>query len=438
MNGSIPLLVLYGITPDISILLLYTFCQPVFYATHDQHFPSESEERAAFWVGFGEHCGDAMTHKLLYKITQKIIYRSAVRPLTKSNPNHRLTEDGWEASTSKQPSSIIPTIFIRSQQDDADQSHIKPMPEFDPDDLIGRTFLLPPQENGERLRAKVTKKVVGKIEAADGNRIPNINFTLYIGEGKVEELITYNQLLDHLEQADEQDNFMDQDLYRFRAIICHEGPLKATDPNWKGSKWNVQIEWETGEITFEPLSVIAADDPITCAAYAKEKNLYNLDGWKRFRHIINKEKQLTRAINQSKIRQVRHAKKYMFGFLIPRNHTDALEYDQANNNSKWYYATKAELDSMHSYKVFQKHEKALYDKQKKAINAPPGYQKIIVHLIFAVKYDGRHKDRLVADGHLTPEPVESIYSGVVSLRSLKLVVCLGKLNNFELWRADIW
>ena len=68
---------------------------------------------------------------------------------------------------------------------------------------------------------------------------------------------------------------MDQELYRFRAIICHEGPLKATDPNWKGSKCN---EWETGEITFGPLSVIAADDPITCAAYAKEKNLYNLDG----------------------------------------------------------------------------------------------------------------------------------------------------------------
>ena len=85
---------LYGITPDISIMLLYPFYQSVFYATHDQHFPSESEERAAFWVGFGEHCGDAMTHKLLDKITQKIIHRSAVRPLTKSNPTHRLTEDG--------------------------------------------------------------------------------------------------------------------------------------------------------------------------------------------------------------------------------------------------------------------------------------------------------------------------------------------------------
>ena len=437
LNGSIPLLVLYGITPDISIMLLYTFYQPVFYATHDQHFPSESEERAAFWVGFGEHCGDAMTHKVLDKITQKIIYRSAVRPLTKSNPNHRLTEHGGEASTSKQPSSKIPTVFIRSRQDDADPSHIKPMPEFDPDDLIGRTFLLPPQENGERLRAKVTKKVVEEREAADGNRIPNINCILDIGEGKVEELITYNQLLDYLEKADEQDNFMEQELYRFRAIIGHEGPLKATDPNWKGSKRNVQIEWETGETTFEPLSEIAADDPITCAAYAKEKNLYNLDGWKRFRHLIRKEKQLTRAIKQSKIRQVRHAKKYKFGFLIPRNYTEAFELDKANNNSKWYDATKAELNSIHSYQVFQKHEKAQYDKQKKVINAPPGYQKIRVHLIFAVKYDGRHKARLVADGHLTPDPVESIYSGVVSLRNLKLVIFLGKLNNLELWGADI-
>ena len=37
-NGSISLLVLYGTTPDISTMLLYTFYQPVFYATHDQHF----------------------------------------------------------------------------------------------------------------------------------------------------------------------------------------------------------------------------------------------------------------------------------------------------------------------------------------------------------------------------------------------------------------
>ena len=82
INGSIPLLVLYGITPDISIQVLYTFYQPVLYATHDQHFPSESEEQTAFGVGFSEHCGGAMTHEKLNKITQKIIYRCVVQWLT--------------------------------------------------------------------------------------------------------------------------------------------------------------------------------------------------------------------------------------------------------------------------------------------------------------------------------------------------------------------
>ena len=51
--------------PDISIILLYILYQPIFYATHDQHFPSDSEERAGFWVGFDKHCGDSLTHMVL-------------------------------------------------------------------------------------------------------------------------------------------------------------------------------------------------------------------------------------------------------------------------------------------------------------------------------------------------------------------------------------
>ena len=104
LDGKIPLLALTGITPDISIILLFTFYQPVFYATYDQHFPSESEERAGYWVGFGEHCGDAMTHKILDHDTQKIIYRSAVRPKKSSTPNHRIAPHGGEVSASSDPS----------------------------------------------------------------------------------------------------------------------------------------------------------------------------------------------------------------------------------------------------------------------------------------------------------------------------------------------
>ena len=79
LDGKVPLFALTGITSDISVILLSLSTNPVFYAMHDQHFPSEREERAAYWVGFGEQCGDAMTHKLLDHETQKMIYRSAVR-----------------------------------------------------------------------------------------------------------------------------------------------------------------------------------------------------------------------------------------------------------------------------------------------------------------------------------------------------------------------
>ena len=87
-----------------------------------------------------------------------------------------------------------------------------PMPEFDPDSLVGRTFLLPPEENGDRFRAKVTQKVVEIIEDQEGKRVKNINLIMKVGKGKVEEIISYNQLIDCLEDANEQDNVLDQEL----------------------------------------------------------------------------------------------------------------------------------------------------------------------------------------------------------------------------------
>ena len=94
--------------------------------------------------------------------------------------------------------------------------------------------------------------------------------------------------------------------FKFRAITGHPGALKATDPNWKGSKYNVQVEWETGEVTFEPLAVIVAVDPVTCAAYAKQHDLIALD-----QEPYQRDKVLARAIKQSKLRQVRRSQTYM-------------------------------------------------------------------------------------------------------------------------------
>ena len=105
--------------------------------------------------------------------------------------------------------------------------------------------------------------------------------------------------------------------------------------------------------------------------------------------------QYGRAINQTKIRQVRRSATYQFGYLNPRDYKHALELDKINGNSRWYDATKKELDQINEYQVFLEHGIAKYDlKSKRITNAPQGYQKIKVHVVFACKHDGHHKTRL--------------------------------------------
>ena len=255
LGGTAPLGMLYGVSPDISILLLYTFYQPVFYATHNQSYPSASEERAVRWVGFGEHVGDALTHKLLDDDTKKILYRSAVRPSDSAHPRKRLVSDGGESSQTPKP-----IVFVRSRQGNS-QSATKPMAEYNPDHLNGRTFLLPKNEQGERLRATIKRKVIETSKLLDNqhdNAIDMINFHVDVGQGRAEAIISYVQILDHVDHQGPQ-----EDLYKFRAITGHQGPLSSQDENYKGSKYNVLVEWEPWEITEEPLSLMAADDLVT-------------------------------------------------------------------------------------------------------------------------------------------------------------------------------
>ena len=59
------------------------------------------------------------------------------------------------------------------------------------------------------------------------------------------------------------------------------------------------------------------------------------------------------------------------------------------------------MEFIQACKVFQLWDITILDKHKKVMNPPKGYDKIKVHLMFAVKFDERHKARLSADSHLT-------------------------------------
>jgi len=152
------------------------------------------------------------------------------------------------------------------------------------------------QEDGQRFRAKIVK-MIEDHEGSVENNPTRLKFLLSINDDAGQDIITYNQLIDYLARDDECDT-----LWKFRRIISHQGPLNNKHPDYKGSTYNVQVEWETGEITSEPLSIIAADDPVYCAIYARDNNLLDLPGWKRFKSIAKREKKLIRMVNQAKMR----------------------------------------------------------------------------------------------------------------------------------------
>ena len=448
LQGICPVQALEGTTPDISFLLHFSFYEPVYYridsSEPDLNFPSSSNEKKGYWVGFADNQGDSLTWRILTEDTQKIIIRSGVRSALRTTTNQRLASPSGERTTLpfpipySQSQNSLPLApldastpnfehFVKSQTGEDEDNPI-PMANIDIPNLLGRSFLLPPEDNGERHMATV-------IDIDDhGQTLEDIKFKLKINKDQAEEIMSYNQLMDYIQKG--TDAVEDPDsLFKFRDIVAHQGPLESTDPNHKGSKYNVMVEWESGEVTHEPLTLISKDDPITCAVYAKKHDLLDTTGWKHLKRYAKTSKRLIRAVKQSRIRQVRASVRYQHGFQVPKDYNDAMRLDKENGNTHWQGAMDLELTQIHEYKVFKDTGKAKFHNGK--VVTPDGFQKIRVHFVYAVKHDGRFKARLVADGHLTKEPLESIYSGVVSLRSLRMVVFLSQLNNLEIWGADV-
>ena len=88
-----------------------------------------------------------------------------------------------------------------------------------------------------------------------------------------------------------------------------------------------------------------------------------------------------------------------------------MKLDAANGDTKWRDSELLELAQIDEYDTF--------DDRGMNFNPGPEYKKITVHMVYAVKHNGRHKSRLVAGGHLTDTPIDAIYSSVVSLGELR-------------------
>ena len=301
-------------------------------------------------------------------------------------------------------------------------------PGLPPEELPGRTFLMPPEENGDRYRAKIIERI--KLTKEEREKDPDmIKFRCQVGD-QYDDIVAYHDIVDFIEQDDSWDG-----VWKFKRIIRHI-PVKPGDPMYKGCSINLQLEWETGEISQEPLQTkdktgVWNTDPVSVAIYVEENNLQDTKGFKLpgIRKLIKTKKRLIRQANQARLKSFRLTPVWKYGYLVPKDYAQAMELDRRNGNTKWQEAIDKEFAQVDEYDTFI----------DKGFNWNPGgdYTKIRVHLVFDVKHDGRHKARLVAGGHMTPVPLESVYSSVVSLRGIRLLAFIAENNGMDLWATDI-
>ena len=76
---QVPNQVAEGETQDISHIMQFHWLQPVLHLNPTASFP-ETKEEPAFFYGFAENCGDALTFELLLPDMKTRITRSVVRP----------------------------------------------------------------------------------------------------------------------------------------------------------------------------------------------------------------------------------------------------------------------------------------------------------------------------------------------------------------------
>ena len=418
-----------GQQPDISAILAFHWYEPVYYkhyksSSSSPSYPSESSERLGRIVGIAEHKGDCLTFLVLDSVTSRVVARSELRSgLTTTLPNFRsiLPPDGGESS----PKIIQSTTDLAGL--DINPSDLK-MPRFSPDELIGKTFVRT-LDNGNNYKATVLRK----IQDQEAENHSNIKFLIELGDGEFDEIIGYNTLCECIEDLEDEDIEPEEKVWTFKEVLAHQGPLKKSDKDYKGSLYNVKILWDDGSETYEPLEMVIKDDPVTLAAYARKHKLLDQPVWKKLktlaRRLVHDPEGVHHLHYNVMANKLTTGPIYQFGIEVPRNVKHAYELDKKNGNTKWQDAMRDEINSLLDYSTFE---------DKGSIKYLPGYKNIRVHFVFAVKHDLRHKARLVAGGHLTdPSTTDSTYSSVVSLRSMRIAISAAELNKLGIMVGDV-
>jgi hypothetical protein len=213
---STPLCQAYGTDNDISPMLYFSFYKPVYYLVDETTFPSKSKELHGRWVGVSENVGHFMTYKILTDNTRQIIHHSNIHSV--ADPNARnlcldpLNEEPPEVIWSLRKAS--PALddgedFSLQSMEPTDENPERPSTGddrviVDPQELLGRTFLMDTQEDGQRFRACIVE-CISNHESNIRRSDDHVKFWISVNEDEYEEIITYNEVMDFIEKNQEND-----------------------------------------------------------------------------------------------------------------------------------------------------------------------------------------------------------------------------------------
>ena len=415
----------FGVTPDISALLQFRFYQPVFFSEKDV-FPN-AEERKGHWLGVAENKGDTLTYWVLAE-NKQVLARSLVRPMDENEMNKR-TKEAEEIHD--------PVVEeVEGSQNDSKQANNEQLPSLDllSDIVNSPTPVLDPSEiNGFDASKHIGLEFVHK----DSQQIPTKAKVIEVDDetGKIMleyvhggfELVEPNVIQEALLSKEYHDD--GDDIWTFSKVLNHR--------TVSNGKIEVEILWDNGDVSWEPLAVMRKDDPVTLAGYAKERNLLEQRGWRWAKTLAKREKKFVRMLRIMKASKKKYMKKsfgktkYKFGVEVPRTGDvrGAMALDKKNGDTLWFEAQKTEASTLRNMDTFELMPEG-FDLD--------GYQYVPLIYAWDVKFDGRRRARLVANGKVTiGPPEEDVWSGVVNTDSVRTAMFLAMLNGMKILAADI-
>ena len=187
--------------------------------------------------------------------------------------------------------------------------------------------------------------------------------------------------------------------------------------------WDLLICWKDQSESWAKLSDLKESHPVETVEFAKVRGIDNKPAFAWWTPYILKKCNAIIALIKHRIRKTTHK----YGVKIPTSVEHAMELDRTNNNTMWRDTLMKEMYNVSvAFKVLDEGQKA-----------PAGWHKVTGHHIWDVKMDFTRKARWVLDGHKTPDPIGSMFVGVVSRESMHIAFTYVALSGLDSCAADL-